>query len=143
MWSHDASEALILLLQPLTDSSPDVAGSGTFSTDDPDLSTSGTREVHRRPEPVLDVLWLMPVVLQCWAVSTVPLLEHVPDFLSRNTHVGGLLKLIFQDPGSAPPLLHLPARRLDVLLLGCYPPTDQHQWVVATVSWSLQERDTD
>lgn len=59
----------------------------------------------------LDVLRLMPVVLRRWAVSTAPLMQSVPDCLSRNVHISGLLKLILQDPGSARPLLHLHALR--------------------------------
>lgn len=124
MWSHKAS--WFRCRAPKYDSltanlakQDDVAGSGTFSTDAPDSATSVICapsepaiicEVHKRQAanlPFLDVLWLL---LQCWAVSTVPLIESVPGGLSRKMHISGLLPLIVQDPGSAPTPLALRRR---------------------------------
>lgn len=70
---------------------------------------------------------------RCWAVSTTPhlwtsgphttLMESVSDRLSRHMHICGLLEVILQGSGSAPPAPPCTKAEVAVLLLGCCPPT--------------------
>ena len=70
---------------------------------------------------------------QCWAVSTTSTcgrrtlkttpMESVSDRLSRHMHICGLLEVILQGSGSAPPAPPCTKAEVAVLLLGYCPPT--------------------
>ena len=51
------------------------------------------------------------------------LMESVSDSLSRNMHISGLLEVILQGSGRAPPVPPSTKEEVAVLLLGCCPPT--------------------
>lgn len=51
------------------------------------------------------------------------LMESVSDRLSRHMHICGLLEVILQGSGSAPPAPPCTKAEVAVLLLGCCPPT--------------------
>jgi len=51
------------------------------------------------------------------------LMESVSDNLSRNMHINGLLEVILQGSGSAPPVPLCTKEEVADLLLGCCPPT--------------------
>ncbi|KAI3358174.1 hypothetical protein L3Q82_003175 [Scortum barcoo] len=51
------------------------------------------------------------------------LMESVSDRLSRHMHICGLLEVILQGSGSAPPVPPCTKAEVAVLLLGCCPPT--------------------
>ena len=50
-------------------------------------------------------------------------MDSVSHSLSRNMHISGLLKVVLQGSGSAPPLPHCTKDQIAVLLLGGCPPT--------------------
>ncbi|MEQ2215921.1 hypothetical protein XENOCAPTIV_007941 [Xenoophorus captivus] len=51
------------------------------------------------------------------------LMESVSNRLCRHMHICGLLEVILQDSGSAPPVPPCTKVEVVVLLLGCCPPT--------------------
>ncbi|MED6269540.1 hypothetical protein CHARACLAT_000550, partial [Characodon lateralis] len=51
------------------------------------------------------------------------LMESVSNRLCRHMHIGGLLEVILQGSGSAPPAPPCTKAEVAVLLLGCCPPT--------------------
>ena len=123
----------------------DVAGSRTFSMASPDSVTSATcahcepaliREEHRAPMVNLPILvfsgkYQSPCkVLGCkhklnlWTTGPhTILIESVSDSFSRNMRISGLLEVILQGSGSAPPVPPCTKEEVAVLLLGCCPPT--------------------
>lgn len=123
----------------------DVAGSRTFSTASPDSVTSVTcaqcepaliREEHRAPMANLPILVFSGkcqspcTVLGCkhkphlWTSGPhTTLMESVSDSLSRNMDISGLLEVILQGSGTAPPVPPCTKEEVAVLLLGCCPPT--------------------
>ncbi|KAI3375446.1 hypothetical protein L3Q82_003691 [Scortum barcoo] len=123
----------------------DVAGSRTFSTASPDSVTSVTCaqcepaficEEHRAPVANLPILVFSGkcqtscTVLGCkhnphlWTSGPhTTLMESVSDRLSRHMHICGLLEVILQGSGSAPPVPPCTKAEVAVLLLGCCPPT--------------------
>lgn len=123
----------------------DVAGSRTFSTASPDSVTSVTCaqcepaficEEHRAPVANLPILVFSGkcqtscTVLGCkhnphlWTSGPhTILMESVSDRLSRHMHICGLLEVILQGSGSAPPAPPCTKAEVAVLLLGCCPPT--------------------
>ncbi|XP_073701973.1 uncharacterized protein [Garra rufa] len=118
----------------------DVAGSRTFSTASPDSATSVTCaqcepafifEEHRPPVANLPILvfsgkcQMSCTVLGCkhnphlWTLGPhTSLMESVSDRLSRHMHICGLLEVILQGSGSAPPVPPCTKVEVAVLLLG-------------------------
>ncbi|KAI3358489.1 hypothetical protein L3Q82_014907 [Scortum barcoo] len=123
----------------------DVAGSRTFSTASPDSYTFVTCaqcepaficEEHRAPVANLPILVFSGkcqtscTMLGCkhnphlWTSGPhTTLMESVSDRLSRHMHICGLLEVILQGSGSAPPVPPCTKAEVAVLLLGCCPPT--------------------
>ncbi|CAM4712114.1 unnamed protein product [Leuciscus chuanchicus] len=131
------------LTVPVTSSH--VAGSRTFSTASPDSITSFTCaqcepavicEEHRAPVATLPILVFSGKCQTCCTVlgckhnphlwtsgPHTTLMESVSDRLSRNMHICGLLEVILQGSGSAPPAPPCTKAEVAVLLLSCCPPT--------------------
>ncbi|KAL6455333.1 hypothetical protein MHYP_G00362270 [Metynnis hypsauchen] len=123
----------------------DVAGSRSLSTASPDSVTSVTWaqcepaficEEHRTPVANLPILvfsgkWQAScTVLGCehnphlWTSGPhTILMESVSNRLCRHMHICGLLEVILQGSGSAPPVPPCTKAEVAVLLLGCCPPT--------------------
>ncbi|KAI4887677.1 hypothetical protein NFI96_014865 [Prochilodus magdalenae] len=123
----------------------DVAGSRSLPTASPDSVTSVTCaqcepaficEEHRAPATNLPILVFSG---KCQASCTVLgcehnpylwtsgphtiLMESVSNRLCRHMHICGLLEVILQGSGSAPPVSPCTKAEVAVLLLGCCPPT--------------------
>uniref|UniRef100_A0A3B5QS54 NACHT domain-containing protein n=1 Tax=Xiphophorus maculatus TaxID=8083 RepID=A0A3B5QS54_XIPMA len=123
----------------------DVAGSRPLSTASPDSVTSVTCaqcepaficEEHKAPVANLPILVFSG---KCQASCTVLGCEHNPHLwtsgphtilmesvsnrLCRHMHICGLLEIILQGSGSAPPVPSCTKAEVAVLLLGCCPPT--------------------
>ena len=125
----------------------DVAGSRTFSTASPDCHVchmcscaqcepAFICEEHRAPVANLPILVFSGkcqtscTVLGCkhnphlWTSGPhTTLMESVSDRLSRHMHICGLLEVILQGSGSAPPAPPCTKAEVAVLLVGCCPPT--------------------
>ena len=116
-----------------------VAGSRTFSTASPDSVTCAQCEPaficeeHRANLPILvfsGKCQTSCTVLGCkhkphlWTSGPhTTLMESVSDRLSRHMHICGLLEVILQGSGSAPPAPPCTKAGVAVLLLVCCPPT--------------------
>ncbi|KAL0183818.1 hypothetical protein M9458_019514 [Cirrhinus mrigala] len=109
----------------------DVAGSRTFSTASPDSVTSVT---CAQCEPAF-ILANLPILVfsgKCQTSCTVLGCKHNPylwtsgphtTLMDRHMHICGLLEVILQGSGSAPPVPPYTKGEVAFLLLGCCPST--------------------